>query len=77
MVELYEEMTGKKAEVMAIHAGLECGLFQEKRPTLDCVSIGPDMQDIHTARERLSVSSTKRCYEYVRAFIERSAGKSE
>ena len=77
MVELYEEITGKKAEVMAIHAGLECGLFQEKRPTLDCVSIGPDMQDIHTARERLSVSSTKRCYEYVRAFIERSAGKSE
>ena len=76
MVSLYEEMTGKKAEVMAIHAGLECGLFQGKRPSLDCVSIGPDMQDIHTARERLSISSTKRCYEFVRAFIERSAMKT-
>ena len=49
----------------AIHAGLECGLLSEKMPYLDIVSIGPDMQGIHTPEERLNISSTKRVYEYL------------
>ena len=64
-VDKYEELTGKQPEVCAIHAGLECGLFAEKMPYLDMVSIGPDMQGIHTPEERLSISSTKRVYEYL------------
>lgn len=64
-VDKYEELTGKKPEVCAIHAGLECGLFSEKMPYLDIVSIGPDMQGIHTPDERLNISSTKRVYEYL------------
>ena len=64
-VEKYEQLTGKKPEVCAIHAGLECGLFAEKMPYLDMVSIGPDMQGIHTPEERLHISSTKRVYEYL------------
>ena len=64
-VETYEDMFGKKPQVCTIHAGLECGLFAEKMPQADMISIGPDIKDIHTPGERLSISSTKRTYEYV------------
>ena len=65
MVRVYKEMTGKDAQVVAIHAGLECGLLSEKLPGLDCVSIGPDMQDIHTSRERLNIASTERTWKFL------------
>ena len=65
MVEVYRNMYGKEAEVVAIHAGLECGLLGEKLPGLDAVSIGPEMHDIHTSRERLGIASTKRTWEFV------------
>ena len=65
MVAKYREMTGAQPEVVAIHAGLECGLLSEKLPGLDCVSIGPNMQDIHTSRERLEIASTKRTWEFL------------
>ncbi len=61
----YRALYGKEPIVEAIHAGLECGLFSEKLNGLDAISFGPDMQDIHTPRERLSVASTKRTYEYL------------
>ena len=65
MVETFREMFGKAPEVVAIHAGLECGLLSEKLPGLDCVSIGPDMEDIHTSRERLNIASTRRTWEFL------------
>ena len=65
MVETFRDMFGKAPEVVAIHAGLECGLLSEKLPGLDCVSIGPDMEDIHTSRERLSIASTRRTWEFL------------
>ncbi len=65
MVEVYEKMYGKKAEVVTIHAGLECGIFAEKLPGIDCVSIGPDNYDIHTTEERLSIPSFVRVWEYL------------
>lgn len=65
MVAVYEDMYGKEPKVLALHAGLECGILSEKIPGLDCVSIGPDMKDIHTTRERLSISSTKRVWDYL------------
>ena len=65
MCRVWEQQTGKAPAVVAIHAGLECGLLCEKLEGLDAVSIGPDMQDIHTCRERLSVASTKRVYDYL------------
>ncbi len=65
MVATFSRMFGKEPEVVAIHAGLECGLLSEKLPGLDCVSIGPDMQDIHTSREKLSIASTKRTWEFL------------
>ena len=65
MIKVYEKMYGKAPEVVAIHAGLECGLLSEKLPGLDCVSIGPNMHDIHTSRERLEIESTKRTWEFI------------
>ena len=65
MVRIYKEMFGKEPVVAAIHAGLECGLLSEKMPGLDCVSIGPQMFDIHTSREKLDIASTKRTWEFI------------
>ena len=62
---LFAEMYGKKPEVVAIHAGLECGMLSEKLPGLDCVSIGPNMHDIHTSREKLEIESTRRTWEFL------------
>ncbi|SFN74560.1 dipeptidase D [Pseudobutyrivibrio sp. UC1225] len=72
LVALYEEMTGDKALVETLHAGVECGLLASKLPGLDAVSIGPEMHDIHTPKERLGIASTERIYNYVRRVIETS-----
>ena len=69
MVATYKEMFGRDAKVEAIHAGLECGLFMEKLPGLDCVSIGPQMHDIHTSRERLEIGSTQRTWDFLLAVL--------
>lgn len=61
MIRVYENLYGKKPQVQAIHAGLECGLFAGKLPGLDCISYGPDMKGIHTTEEVLSISSVKEC----------------
>ena len=58
-------MYGKKPTIEAIHAGVECGILAGKIEGLDCISMGPDIFDIHTTEEHLSISSTKRTYEYI------------
>ena len=65
MVRIYTDMFGKVPQVVAIHAGLECGLLSEKLPGLDCVSAGPQMYDIHTSRERLEIASTARIWNFL------------
>ena len=70
MASVYEKMFDKKMTVTAIHAGLECGLFCGKIKGLDCVSLGPDMLDIHTPQERLSISSTERVWEFLLRVLE-------
>ncbi len=65
MCAVWEQKYGEAPTIAAIHAGLECGLFCEKIPDLDAVSIGPNMWDVHTCRERLSVASTARVYAYL------------
>ena len=65
MCAVWEQKYGEKPTVAAIHAGLECGLFCEKIHGLDAVSIGPNMWDVHTCRERLSVASTAKVYAYL------------
>lgn len=70
MVRVYEEMYGDEPQVVAIHAGLECGLLCEKIENLDAVSIGPNMMDIHTPREKISVASVERVYKYLLRLLE-------
>ncbi|MBQ8893708.1 MAG: aminoacyl-histidine dipeptidase [Clostridia bacterium] len=65
----YQKMAKKEMQVIALHAGLECGLLSEKLPGLDCVSMGPDMKDIHTPRERISVSSVERTWELLKEIL--------
>jgi len=70
MMDIYREMFGQEPEVQAIHAGLECGILASKIKGLDAVSFGPDMKDIHTPKERLSMSSTKRMWDYTVKILE-------
>lgn len=70
MVSVYEEMYGQKPEVVAIHAGLECGLFYKKIEGLDCVSLGPNMKGIHTSEEVLDIASTERVWNYIVKVLE-------
>ena len=65
MIETYRQMYGAEPQVVAIHAGLECGILSDKLPGLDCVSIGPNMLDIHTSREKLEIASTCRTWEFL------------
>jgi dipeptidase D len=65
MVEIYKNLYGVEPKVEAIHAGLECGIMISKIPELDCVSFGPDIMDIHTTEEKLSISSTQRTWNYI------------
>lgn len=69
MVRVYEKTYGEKPGVFAIHAGLECGLLSEKIPGLDCISLGPQAYDIHTPRERLSIASTQRFWQYLQEVL--------
>ena len=61
----YTDLFKAEPKVLAIHAGLECGLFLEKYPYLDMVSIGPQMYGVHSPQERLSIPSTERCYSWL------------
>ena len=69
MVSEYTNMFGTEPAVVSIHAGLECGLLGEKLEGLDAVSIGPEMHDIHTSRERLGIASTARMWEFIKAVL--------
>ena len=71
MTALYAKMYGTEPTVKAIHAGLECGLFSQKIRGLDAVSIGPDIKEIHSPNEKLSISSTKRVWEYLVELLKR------
>ena len=65
LVRIYRGMFEKTPPVDIIHAGLECGILASKLPGLECVSMGPDILDIHTPRERMSISSVQRMYAFV------------
>lgn len=69
--EVFIEQYGYEPKIEAIHAGLECGIFYEKIKTLDCISIGPDIKDIHTPSERLSISSAIRLWNLLCGVLEK------
>lgn len=71
MTEVFEEMYGRKPVVTAIHAGLECGLLGRKLPGADMVSMGPDLENVHTPDERMNVASVARTWEYLLRVLEK------
>ena len=72
MVEVFRDQYGKEPKIEAIHAGLECGIFAGKMPGLDCVSLGPDLLEIHTPREKMSISSVQRIWKFLLEVLKRS-----
>lgn len=66
---VHKELYGKEAKIVAIHAGVECGLFNEKLGNLDMISFGPNLYDVHTPDEHMSISSVKNCYDYLKAIL--------
>ncbi len=67
---VHKEVTGKEPEVMAIHAGLECGILGEHFPGMDMISFGPDMEAVHSPDERLNIPSTRRFFQLLKALLE-------
>jgi dipeptidase D len=65
MIDIYKKLYNKTLKVDAIHAGLECGLLKAKVGDIDMISLGPNMYDVHTPNEHLSISSTERVYEFL------------
>ena len=69
-IEVYKTMYKKEPIVKSIHAGLEGGVFMEKLPHLEAISLGPDMDGVHSPDERISISSIQRTYDYLIKLIE-------
>ena len=72
LTQVFREQYGRDPQVEAIHAGVECGIFAGKIPGLDCVSMGPDLLEIHTPRERMSISSVQRVWKFLLEVLKRS-----
>jgi len=70
--ETFYDIRGFEPEAVAIHAGLECGVFASALSGLDCIAIGPQLIDIHTVNERISISSTQKLYELILKLLEKS-----
>lgn len=69
-VETYKEMYGEDVKISAVHAGLECGLFSEKfNGSLDQISFGPNLYDVHTPKEKMDIASVERCYELLKRVL--------
>ena len=71
IAEEYKRLNGDEMKVESIHAGLECGLFCGKIEGLDCVSFGPNIYDIHTPKEKMSLSSVERVWELLKAILKK------
>lgn len=72
-VNTYRKYTGKEPVVEVIHAGLECGVLSGKLPGLDCLSTGPDLENVHTVNERMSISSAENVWNFVVALLKEAA----
>lgn len=69
-VDAYKKQYNEEPEIEVIHAGLECGLFMDKLEGLDAISFGPDIFDIHTPNEKLSIASAKRVFSMLCGILE-------
>ncbi len=68
-IKTYADLNGKEPKIEAIHAGLECGLLKEKLPDADMISFGPNLYDVHTPNEHMSISSVARTWDFLLALL--------
>ena len=68
----FRDLYGHPPRIEAVHAGLECGILCGKLPGLDCVSMGPEISEIHTPRERMRAASVQRTWDLLREILARS-----
>ena len=68
-IKVYKEQYGEEPKIEVIHAGLECGILSSKIEGLDCISLGPNMYDVHTPDEKISISSICRVWEFLKAVL--------
>lgn len=68
-VAVYEAQYGKKPQIAALHAGLECGILSGKIEGLDCISFGPNLLHVHTPNERADIASVARVWEYLKTIL--------
>ena len=71
LVDVFKSQYGYEPKIEAIHAGLECGILASKIEGLDSISIGPDLKEVHTPRERMSICSVKRVWEMLLEVLKR------
>ncbi|HCX64577.1 MAG TPA: aminoacyl-histidine dipeptidase [Eubacteriaceae bacterium] len=64
-VEIYRNLFSRDPEIVGVHAGVECGIFKEKKTDLDMISVGPNIIDVHSPDEKLSISSTQKMYRFM------------
>lgn len=68
-IDIYKKQYGKEPKIQLMHAGLECGIIADKLPGIDCISFGPNLIDIHTPNEHMSISSVSRVWEFLKAIL--------
>lgn len=68
-IDIYKKQYGKEPKIQLMHAGLECGIIADKLPGIDCISFGPNLIDIHTPNEHMSISSVARVWEFLKAIL--------
>ncbi len=66
---IYKDLFGKDGMAIGIHAGLECGLLVKKVPDMDIISIGPDIKDLHSPSESMSIASLDRLFDIVLSIL--------
>lgn len=70
VAEAWREFTGEEMRITAVHAGLECGVLGEKLPGCSMVSLGPDMDGVHSPEEYLVIESAEKVYEFIKKLIQ-------
>jgi dipeptidase D len=65
----YKRKFDKDPEVLAIHAGLECGLISEKYPDMDMISYGPTLRGVHAPGEKIEISTVQMCWDLTVEFL--------
>jgi len=69
--EVHQQLFGEPARLMAMHAGLECGVIGEKYPEMQLISFGPTIVDVHSPSERVQISTVQTFWKFLKTVLEK------